>query len=78
MKILGTILLKMKYIKTKHKHITCVSWSSPKTELETNFLDFENRSFENVSFFQYEVSKYFTFLYSLTYSFLLLVLETSM
>ena len=78
MKILGTILLKMKYIKTKHKRITCVSWSSPKTELETNFLDFENRSFENVSFFQYEVSKYFTFLYSLTYSFLLLVLETSM
>ena len=23
---------------------TCVSWSSPKTDLETNFLNFENRS----------------------------------
>ena len=28
----------------------CVSWSYPKTNLETNFLNFENRSFENVSF----------------------------
>ena len=25
-----------------------VSWSSPKTDLETNFLNLENRSFENV------------------------------
>ena len=28
----------------------CVSWSSPKTDLVTNFLNLENRSFENVSF----------------------------
>ena len=27
-----------------------VSWSSPKTDLVTNFLNLENRSFENVSF----------------------------
>ena len=30
----------------------CVSWSSPKTDLVTNFLNLENRSFENVSFSQ--------------------------
>ena len=30
----------------------CVSWSSPKTEQVTNFLNLENRSFENVSFSQ--------------------------
>ena len=30
----------------------CVSWSSPKTDLVTNFLNLQNRSFENVSFFQ--------------------------
>ena len=29
----------------------CVNWSSPKTDLETNFLNLENRSFESVSFF---------------------------
>ena len=28
----------------------CVSWSSPKTELVTNFLSLENRMFENFSF----------------------------
>ena len=28
----------------------CVSWSSPKTDLATNFLNLEHRSFENVSF----------------------------
>ena len=27
----------------------CVSWSFPKTDLVTNFLNPENRSFENVS-----------------------------
>ena len=27
----------------------CVSWSSHKTDLDTNFLYLENRSFENVS-----------------------------
>ena len=30
----------------------CVSWSSPKTNLETNFLNLENRSFENIRFSQ--------------------------
>ena len=30
----------------------CVSWNSPKTDLVTNFLNLENRSFENVSFSQ--------------------------
>ena len=29
----------------------CVSWSTPKTDLLTNFLNLENRSFEKVSFF---------------------------
>ena len=28
----------------------CVSWSSPKTDLVTNFLNLEIWSFENVSF----------------------------
>ena len=27
----------------------CVSWTSPKTDLETNFSNLENRTFENVS-----------------------------
>ena len=31
---------------------TCVSWSSPKADLVTNFLNLENRSFEIVSFSQ--------------------------
>ena len=30
----------------------CVSWNSPKTELETDLFNLENRSFENVSFSQ--------------------------
>ena len=30
----------------------CVSWSSPKTDQVTMFLNLENRSFENVSFSQ--------------------------
>ena len=30
----------------------CVSWSSPKTDLETNILNLDNRSFEKVSFSQ--------------------------
>ena len=30
----------------------CLGWSSPKTELETNFLNLENRSLEKVSFSQ--------------------------
>ena len=49
----------------------CVSWSSAKTDLETNFLNLRNRSFENVSFSQsHFVSKCLTFLYLLIYSFL--------
>ena len=30
----------------------CLSWSSPKNDLETKFLNLENRSFENISFSQ--------------------------
>ena len=30
----------------------CVSWSSPKTDLLTNFLKLKKRMFENVSFSQ--------------------------
>ena len=30
----------------------CVSWSSPKTDLVTSFLNVENQSFENVRFSQ--------------------------
>ena len=30
----------------------CVSWKSPKTDLETTCLNLENRGFENVSFSQ--------------------------
>ena len=35
----------------------CVSWSSSKTDLDTSFLNFENRSFKNVTFFHYELFK---------------------
>ena len=28
----------------------CVSWSSSKTDVEINFLDLENRMFENATF----------------------------
>ena len=31
---------------------TCLHWSSSKTDEETNFLNLENPSFENVSFSQ--------------------------
>ena len=30
----------------------CVTWSSPKADMVTNFLNLENWSFENVSFSQ--------------------------
>ena len=43
----------------------CMSWSSLKTALETNFLNLENRSFEYVTF-----SQYLKFLYLITYLFL--------
>ena len=39
----------------------CVSWSSLKTNLEMNFLNFENRIFENVIWKL--LGKYLTFLY---------------
>ena len=33
---------------------TCMSWSLPKSDLDTNSLNFENRSFENVHFSRQE------------------------
>ena len=33
------------------------SWSTPKTDLQTNFLNLKIRSFENVSFSQQELFK---------------------
>ena len=57
-----------------------VSWSFPETDLETNFLGSENRSFEKVRFDQQKVwhfSKCLTFLYLLTYLLLPLILEAS-
>ena len=30
----------------------CMSWNSPKTDLETNFLNLENQSFEYIAFSQ--------------------------
>ena len=30
----------------------CLSWNSPKTDLETNFLNFKNQSFEYTTFSQ--------------------------
>ena len=35
----------------------CVSWNSPKTDLETNILNLKNRSFEVAVFVQYELFK---------------------
>ena len=34
-------------------NVVCVSWSSPKIDLVTNFLNLENQISENVSFSQY-------------------------
>ena len=42
-------MLQQKYLKFND---ICVSWSSPKPDLETIFLNLENWSFDNVSFFQ--------------------------
>ena len=51
----------------------CMSYSSPETDLVTDFLNLENRSFDNVSFSQqYLLNKYLTFLYLITYLFLFL------
>ena len=35
-----------------------LSWSSPKSDLETNFLNLENRSFQYVTFFSMVTLKY--------------------
>ena len=40
-----------------NNHDIFVSWGSPKTDLEKNFLNFENRSFEYVSFSKYLIGK---------------------
>ena len=39
-------------VATRSLGIQCMSWSSPKTDLETNFLNLENRNFEYVTFSQ--------------------------
>ena len=44
-----TLILKLQQEVLKFNDI-CVNWSSPKTDMETHFLNLENRSFENVSF----------------------------
>ena len=44
------LIFKLKQEVLKFNDI-CVSWSSPKNDLVTNFLDLENRSFENEVFF---------------------------
>ena len=41
------LILKLQQEVLKFNYI-CVSWSSPKTDLVTSFLNVENRSFENV------------------------------
>ena len=45
------LILKLQQEVLKFNDI-CVSSSSPKTDLGANFLNLENRSFENVSFSQ--------------------------
>ena len=45
------LIFKLQKEVLKLKNI-CVSWSSPKTDQVTMFLNLENRSFENVSFSQ--------------------------
>ena len=42
-------------------NIICMSWSYAITDLETNFLNLKNWSFQNISFCQ--LSKHLTFLY---------------
>ena len=43
-----TLIFKLQQEVLKFNDI-CMSWSSPKTDLMTNFLNPENRSFENIS-----------------------------
>ena len=52
--------------KFENSVISCMNWSSPQIDLETNFLDLKNWSFEYVT-----VYFTLTFLYLLTYLFLL-------
>ena len=49
--LLSVLILKLQKEVLKFNGI-CVSWSSVKTDLETNLLNLENRKFENVIFFQ--------------------------
>ena len=49
--LLPVLILKLQKEVLKFNGI-CVSWSSVKTDLETNLLNLENRKFENVIFFQ--------------------------
>ena len=43
------LVFKLQEEVSKFKDI-CVSWSSPKTDLETKYLHLENRSFECITF----------------------------
>ena len=45
------LIFKMQQVVLKFSGI-CVSWSSPKTGLGTNFLSLENRSFKYLTFSQ--------------------------
>ena len=45
------LIFKLQQVVLKFNDIY-VSWSSPKIDLETNFLNLENRRFENVNFSQ--------------------------
>ena len=46
-----SLIFKMGQEVLKFNHI-CLSWSSPKPDREENFLNLENRTFENVNFSQ--------------------------
>ena len=46
-----TLIFKLQQEVLKFSDI-CLSWSSPKSDLETNFSNLKNRSFETVSFSQ--------------------------
>ena len=64
-----TLVFKLQQELLKFNDI-CVNWSYPKTHLVTNFLNPQNRSFENVSIVT--SSKCLTFLHLITYLFLFL------
>ena len=46
------LIFKLKKVVLKINYI-CASWSFPKTDLVTSFLNLENRSFENIRFSQW-------------------------